>query len=131
MTKIIGVRIPYSVRIRKKYGNPKSSVSGGFYGEAFFGTGGFGSDEIDPNSDYYGIYQMRRCKEGYIPVQMKFYRPSNPQTAPQQANRSKLADAVVAWQNLTQEQKEVYNQNAVIHHITGYNLFCKEYMLSH
>ena len=131
MTKVIGIRKPWSLTIRKKFGNPLASVSGGVYGVAIYGSGGYGSEIVDPNSDFYGVYQMRRCKEGYIPVQMKFYSPTNPQTEIQQSNRQKIADAVLAWQDLTDEQKEVYNENASGMKLTGYNLFVKNYLLSH
>jgi hypothetical protein len=131
MTKVIGIRMPYGRGLRKKLGNPQAAVSGGYYGEAMFGDGGYGSTNPNPDAWFYGIYQMRRCQEGYIPVQMKFYKPYNPQTEAQDAQRMKLRQAVLAWQLLTDEQKQVYNENAVKYRITGYNLFCKEYMLSH
>ena len=130
MTKIIGIRKPWAITIKKKFGDPKSAVSGGFFGEAFFGTGGYGSTDPNPNAEFYGIYQMRRCKEGRIPIQMKFYKPTNPQTVDQQSQRAKITTAVSEWQNLTDEQKEVYNVNARKYHITGYNLYVKNRLLS-
>lgn len=92
--------------------------------------GKIGKETIHSVSPYRGIYQMRHCKIGYVPIKMKFYEPYNPQTEPQQTNRQKLADAVAAWQSLTTEQKRVYNKNAVGQRFTGYNLFIREYMLS-
>ena len=130
MTKVIGMRRPYAITIRKKFGDPKAAVSGGYYGEACYGDGGFGSTDPDPNAWYYGIYQMRRCKEGKIPVQMKFYKPTNPQTDAQQIQRGKISNAVFNWQHLTDSEKAVYNRRAFVYHITGYNLYCKEYLLS-
>lgn len=131
MTIVRGIRKPYGIMIRKKFGDSKASISGGYYGEAEFGTGGFGSTDPNPNAWCYGIYQQRRCSDGIRCVQMKFYKPTNPQTEAQQAQRAKITAAVTAWQSLTDEQKKVYNDNAVKYHITGYNLFCKEYLLSH
>ena len=81
--------------------------------------------------NYKGIYQMRRCKEGIIPIRMKFYKPSNPRTILQQANRQKYADGVLGWQSLTDEQKKVYNDNVKGRCLSGYNLYIKEYLLSH
>lgn len=130
MTKVLGIRKPWAVTIRKKFGDPKAAVSGGFFGEAFYGTGGYGSTDPNPNAEFYGIYQMRRCKEGKIPIQMKFYKPTNPQTLDQQAQRSKITVAVAEWQNLTDEAKAVYNKNAVKYRITGYNLYVKLRLLS-
>ena len=60
-----------------------------------------------------------------------FYIVKNPRTVPQQANRQKMADAVSAWQLLTDEQKQVYNKRAVGKKLFGYQLFLKEYLLSH
>lgn len=131
MTKIIGIRKPWAITIRKKFGDPKAAISGGFFGEAFYSTGGYGSTDPNPNAEFYGIYQMRRCKEGRIPIQMKFYRPTNPQTEAQQLQRYKIKVAVWEWQQLTEEQKAVYNRNATKYHITGYNLYVKNYLLSH
>lgn len=130
MTKIIGIRKPYGMMIRKKFGDPKASVSGGYYGEANFGDGGFGSTDPDPNAWFYGIYQQRRCKDGIRCVQMKFYKPTNPNTFPQQVQRAKLATAVSVWQGLTEQEKQVYNRNALGKPLSGYQLFCKEYILS-
>ena len=130
MTIVRGIRKPWGIIVRKKLGDPKASVSGGYYCEANFGDGGYGSTDPNPNAWFYGVYQGRRCKEGYRTVQMKFYKPSNPQTPAQQAQRAKLTAAVWTWHALTDEEKEVYNKRAVGQPRTGYQLFCKEFMLS-
>lgn len=80
--------------------------------------------------DIYGIYQDRTNQRGIPIVRMKSYRPTNPQTVPQQANRSKFADAMTSWQSLTSEQKAVYNKRGKRLHMTGHNLYIKEYMLA-
>ena len=74
-----------------------------------------------------GIYQNRMTKKGKVPIKMKFYTPTNPQTAPQQANRQKFTDAMTAWGNLTNEQKEVYNVRAKKRQMFGWGLFIREY----
>jgi hypothetical protein len=74
-----------------------------------------------------GIYQMRMTKRGKVPIKMKFYVPFNPQTAPQQANRQKFADAMTAWGALTSEQKSVYNMRAKKRQMFGWGLFIREY----
>ncbi len=91
------------------------------YGAFFYG-------EVN---DLYGIYSIRKGLKGQIIVKKRFYIPSNPRTVPQQANRQIYADGVLAWQNLTEEQKSVYNTNATGLKMSGYNLFLKEYLLSH
>jgi len=77
------------------------------------------------------IYRTRKFNGVRIIEKMDYYTPTNPQTIPQQANRGIFADAVLAWQNLTATQKEVYNKRAVGKQMSGYNLFIREYMLSH
>lgn len=74
-----------------------------------------------------GIYQMRMTKRGKVPIKMKFYVPTNPQTVPQQANRQKFADAMTAWQALTAPEKTAYNKRARNIGLFGRNLFIREY----
>lgn len=74
-----------------------------------------------------GIYQMRMTKRGKIPIKMRFYTPTNPQTVPQQANRQKFADAMSAWQSLTSSEKDAYNERARKRQMFGRNLFIREY----
>lgn len=70
-----------------------------------------------------GIYQMRQTKKGKVPIRMKFYVPTNPRTAPQQAQRVKWYDAVNAWGALTDEQKAVYNSEGRKRRQRGYDYF--------
>lgn len=93
-------------------------------------VGKIGEDVTPLPFYWWGIYQMRMCKEGKIPIRMKFYKPSDPKTIPQQANRSKFGDAVLAWQNLTYQQKQEYNRQASGNRFTGYHLFIRLFMLS-
>ena len=58
---------------------------------------------------------------------MKFYTPTNPQTIPQQANRTKFANAMTAWGALTDEEKGVYNTRAKKRNMFGWGLFIREY----
>lgn len=85
----------------------------------------------------YGQKQDKSAIDGFLPrpsgrvhVRKVFYVPSNPQTAEQQANRSKFADAVSAWQALTAGQKEVYRLKSSGKHMSGYNVFLREYLIS-
>lgn len=78
----------------------------------------------------WGIYQIRTRGGHRTHVQMIHYKPTNPQTETQQANRQKYADGVAAWQSLTDEQKSVYNSKAKSKRMSGYNLFLREYLLS-
>jgi hypothetical protein len=86
-----------------------------------------------------GVYQMRRrpyLGTGHlhprfgpdICVREKFYQPSC-QTQPNKViSQNKFRDAVVAWQNLTIDQKKIYNKRAVGRGFSGYNLFIRNYM---
>jgi hypothetical protein len=65
-----------------------------FYGNAFFGSSQYGS-AYHYNSIYQIRYVKKLQKKGYQVVKMKFYRPRNPQTAKQNANRQKIANAVL------------------------------------
>jgi len=78
-----------------------------------------------------GIYRTDNVTGATKFYREPFYITKNPRTVPQQANRAKLGPAVSAWQALTNEQKEVYNKRAIGKRFFGYQLFLKEYLLSH
>ena len=79
----------------------------------------------------FGIWQMRMTKRGKVPIKMKFYTPTNPQTEAQQANRQKFADAMTAWGALTTEQRADYNVRAKRVGRFGWGVFISEYYKSH
>ena len=83
-------------------------------------------DALDP-LNVNGIYQMRMTRTGKRPIKMKFYRPYNPQTVPQEANRTKFATAMSSWMALTAEQKNAYNIRAKKRRMFGWGLFIREY----
>lgn len=109
MTKILGVQTPFCFQIRGNIGNPTTLLT-------------------NPAS---GIYQMRKCREGKIPIKMRFYRPTNPRTIKQQLNRDKVRNAVIAWSLLTKEEKALYDKRARGRHYGGYHLFVSEHLKSH
>jgi len=78
-----------------------------------------------------GIYQMRMTRRGKIPLRMRFYKPTNPRSPAQQANRQKFADAMTSWGTLTDEQKATYNRRAKKRQMFGWGLFIREYYQSH
>jgi hypothetical protein len=80
--------------------------------------------------EWHGIYQQRKCKTGIETVRMKFYKPTNPNTPAQQHWREKFAQSILAWRALTDDQKKEYNRIAGSLHMSGYNLFQKQYLLS-
>lgn len=131
MAKLIRVKggpqiIPFCKRIRKKLGNDTGRYGLFHYGKYEYGA----QNEI--GFDLHGVYQMRYCKEGYIPVKMRFQKTREEvATGPRQANWDKFAAAILAWKSLTQEEKEAYNKRAYRKTLYGCNLFIREYMLSH
>ena len=64
-----------------------------------------------------------RCVRRYV-------IPRNPRTLPQQRRRVRFADAVHLWQQLPFYQKAQWNRKALIRHISGYNFFISEHVLS-
>lgn len=90
-----------------------------------------GRPEWDDPLGVYGIYQRRKMKSGKGYIKMKFYTPTNPQTEPQQANRTKFADAMSAWGALTPEEKAPYYERAKRRQMKPWGLFVREYYQSH
>lgn len=77
-----------------------------------------------------GVYQVRRSQKGTYNVRMKHYHGANPQTVPQQNNRSKFAQAIAAWQALSEPEKAVWNKKRYPTRMTGYNRFLRHFMLN-
>ena len=152
MTKIFGLTIPHAVRIRKKWGkdginSTKSQYGGSTFGRdifgaesefrfgAVFGVGVFGIDDFGAATQvqtdlFAGIYQQRKCREGKITIREKFYVPTQTWSQAKEDSQNKFKAAISAYQILTESEKLVYHRRAVGMHLSGYNLFIKEYMLS-
>ena len=102
----------------------------GRFGLFLFGNYEFGA-ENSINRDFDGVYQMRRCLEGYTPVKMRFQETREEVATPARvASWNKFKLAILAWQALTPAEKKVYNDRAKGTSKTGNNLFISEYMLS-
>jgi len=130
MTKLLRVKgaapsVPFVKTIRNRIYHDTGRFGLFNYGNYEFGA----ENEIGRDLD--GVYQMRDCVEGKIPVKMRFQltREETP-TEARVANWTKFAEAVAAWQALTDEQKKVYNDRAKGTSKTGNNIFISEYMLS-
>lgn len=117
--------IPFCGSIKKKLGKDT-----GRFGLIIYGFYEYGA-ENSIGLDFHGVYQMRKCVEGNIPVKMRFQltREETP-TDPRIANWNKFSAAVAGWQSLTEIQKEVYNNRAKGKKLHGYNIYISEYMLS-
>ena len=77
-----------------------------------------------------GIYQMRPRPNGPICVRHIFYAPTETPARIANPRRAIFASAVLAWQNLTADQKLEYHKKAYGKHMSGYNLFMKQYLLT-
>jgi len=101
---------------------------------------GFGY--LGDNRKFQGVYQKRvtgynqtgriagRPRRTYY-VRLRSYRPTNPQTVAQQANRQKMADACVAWNMLTPVDKYGYNERGRRLNRIPRMIFISEYLKSH
>jgi len=120
MAKREGLEALYSVRPTGAFGNYSAWLRGDItYADALLRT---------PMA---GIYQVRRYGAKRVLVQEKFYRPTNPQTAPQQAWRAVFSAGKAAWDVLTSDEKLALNKRARPLKMSGFNLFMREYLLSH
>jgi len=111
--------VPHALSVRNKWDS-----------RTYYGRGGYGVSFYQQKDEFAGIYQQRACVEGKLTVLMKFYTPTNPRTPIQQAKRANFANAISSWQSLTDEEKQIYNNNAKGKPLSGYNLFIRQYLLS-
>jgi len=89
-----------------------------------------GHAKAGSNSIHKGVYQVRHNSKGQVIAKTKYYRPTNPRTALQQANRTKFTNAMTAWGALTIEQKLAYTNRAKRRNMFGWSLFIREYYQS-
>lgn len=69
---------------------------------------------------HYNLFGKQYCRIHVI--------PKNPRTECQQSVRRTFADAVHSWRQLTKDEKNEYNRNALKKRIRGYNLYISRYM---
>lgn len=81
-------------------------------------------DDFDPEGTYKrdGRWNTNRI------IKCAQYAPTNPQTAPQQARRSKFADGVADWHSLTDAQKKKYQSRATRIGLNGFMLHQRDWM---
>jgi len=129
----------FYIWLKKRFAKPA------YFGQSVFGYSNFGDKPIiheitsygsriygmRPYADahfFSGIYQVRTRYNHKTQVRGKYYIPTNPRSVPQQSWRSSFAAAVIAWQNLTIEQKRIYNVRSYGKKKSGYNVFLGEYL---
>lgn len=82
---------------------------------------------FDP-CEFLGTYRSATFQTGRRVQKLPFYRPHNPRSEAQTANRSSFAAGAAAWQALSPSDKMSYNNRAKGSGRTGYNLFLKQYL---
>lgn len=102
-----------------------------YFNRTGYGKASFGADLFANIIMLSGIYRTDNVTGTTKFYREPFYITKNPRLPDQQANRQKYAAAVLAWKGLTQEEKNQYNKRAIGKRMSGYNLFLKEYLLSH
>ena len=139
MSKVSSIEGLCSVRPKKRFGARyacgcavcgecvcgDSGLFGWLYG---CGLGICGDLVCGSDDELTGIYQTRHWQGKPYNERMDYYWPHNLQSVAQQAGRTKFAAAITAWQALTENQKEVYNEKAIGKQMSGYNYFISYYL---
>lgn len=140
-TKIEGVEKIFSIRPHKRFGRPHS-FGRGIFGRSIFGDNDifvsntsfgacrFGASEYADLILLSGIYRKNGPHGGNYFNRLNYQNPKNPRTILQQAQRQKVTDGVPSWKLLTDEQKLDLDKRAQGKHMTGFNLYLREYLLS-
>lgn len=120
----------YSVKATGRLGRPM------FCGEAWCGWSQCGEE-----NEHVGVYQQRRKRSGnnhnwHISdpkprnFRMKHTWPPQNDTPAKITSMQNFADAVAAWQGLTEEQKASYNELAKKLNRDGYQYFISKFLKS-
>jgi len=128
LSKKLGIAYEFGQRI---YGEDKFGLEEIVIDYWGFGFNEYGDSKYGEDNTRWGVYQKRSENGKSFYIRMPFMTPANPKTATQQNWRQVFTDGVIAWQNLTSEQQQVYNKRASKLNLAGYNLFLKEYLNSH
>jgi len=73
-----------------------------------------------------GVYGARA--DMHYQDQYDYFVPSSITNIESAASRSAFANAISAWQILSDQEKLIYKTRSIHKHMSGYNLFIKEYM---
>jgi hypothetical protein len=139
MPEVFGIDKLFSAEPHKRFGLHRR------YGTGQYGSSNYGEDDIfylrtgygdasygvDSYGDFIllsGIFRVLNTYGHRHLWRNTYYFPKNPRYGPQQAWREKFGAGVTEWKGLTPEQKAPYNQRAVGLHMSGFNLFLREYM---
>jgi len=102
----------------------------GRFGTFYFGCYEFGHINMK-GLDFTGVYQGRAKNQSKRVIKTRFKRRYGGTPTPEKLVwEEKMRNAVQAWQNLTDEEKNVYNEEVKGQSRSGYNLFIKRHLLS-
>jgi hypothetical protein len=87
-----------------------------------------GYSRCGASKDFGGIYQRKKTLAGWRTSRMRYYRPTNPQTEPQQDWRAELTAGWEAYSALTSEEKVVLSRKARLLRMSGPNLFMRKWL---
>ena len=99
-----------------------------YFGTALFGACHFGDTDFGHGFLFSGIYRTGKLNGQRKEFRQKYYFPYNPRSPSQVKNRNKFAEAVKAWQDLTNEEKMFYNKLKGYRKMSGYNYFISLYL---
>ena len=77
----------------------------------------------------YAIYQRRHTPYGIMCIKERYYSPGNRHHPNIVTGQSRFRDGVKAWQNLTLQDKAVYNHYRYPSHMSGFNRFMRYYLM--
>lgn len=131
MPEVKGFEKLLSLTVGKKFSGYRE------FGTSQFAQTNYGDEDVYLFKGTYremllsGIYRRGRSGGKIVWHRDPFYITRNPRTEPQQTWRAVFADAVVAWQNLTEEEKKLYNELAKTKKTSGCSVFLSKYLKSH
>ena len=91
-----------------------------------FETGG----KIELEWGFKWVYRNKPGPNGRVCVKQPYVISYNPRLPDQQFNRMLFAAAIDAWQDLTFEEEIYWNKLKYPAHMSGYNRFIRNYMLT-
>jgi hypothetical protein len=104
----------------------KKQMADNIYGRVCRGWSEYGAPY--PSYFVFKIYHSWKHRHNIVTKYYKSSNPHHPNILPRQAV---YTAAVLAWQALTAPQKAVYNKRALGKYMSGWNLFCHDYLVQH
>jgi hypothetical protein len=112
MVKVEGLDRVYSLTIGGKFGFPWG------FGRIWFGVSRFGDDLQES-----GVYRRQSTPKGQIIMRENFYWPTNTLTPERELVRLIFAEGVLAWQELSEDDKNIWRALHYPPNMSGYNRF--------